>query len=352
MTGADGHGRHGSELVLWVGTYPAGGAAPGAGEGIWRVTLNLGTGALSGAFQLATTAAPSFLTWGPGGLLYATNEEVEGRLSVWRPTSDSLEQVGVASTGGTHPCHVHVDERTGAALVANYTSGSLAVIELDSDGLPVADAPQQLFAFEGSGPHPGRQQGPHAHYVLPAGDHVLVSDLGADVIRRFVRDPAHARLSEDGVAVRLPAGAGPRHAAFAADGTRLYVVGELDGRLHTIAWDAGSATGSVVASDPVDPAADPTNPAHLVLAPGSLLIGARGPDSIVSHRLDARGRPTFQDRLKLAGSWPRHHALVDDRLVVAQQKRGGVVAMTLDGRVTGVADVPSPACVLPASVTG
>ncbi len=334
--------------TLWVGTYPADGAAPGSGEGIWRVTLDPYTGALSDALQVAVTHAPSFLAWGPRGLLYATNEDVAGGLSVWRPTPGSLDLVGKASTGGAGPCHVWVDDAAGTALVANYSAGSLAVVRLAADGLPAAGAPHQVFAFEGSGPHPARQAGPHSHFVLPAGEHVLVTDLGADVVRRFGRDP-DGRLVEDGIAVRLPAGAGPRHAAFSADGAWLYVVGELDGLLHTIAWDAPSASGRVVASCRVDPAAsEGAKPAHLVLAGDTLTVGVRGTDSIVSHRVGADGLPVFAGRVALPGSLPRHHAVVGGWLVVAQQRRGGVVAMTPDGVVTGEAGIGSAACILPA----
>ncbi len=352
MIQAEGRPGHASDLTLWVGTYPApGGISPGSGEGIWRVSLDLRTGALSNPRQLATTPAPSYLAWGARGLLYATNEDVEGSLSVWRPTADSLDLVGVTSTGGAHPCHVHVDQGASLALVANYTSGSLAVVELDADGMPLTGVPQQVFAFDGSGPVSGRQEASHAHYVLPdpMGGAILVADLGADVIRRFRFDEGR-RLREDGAAVRLPAGAGPRHAVFSSDGSTLYVLGELDGRLHTVAWDVSTATGRVMASDPVDPGArDATNPAHIVLTGGRLDIGARGISRIVTHYLDHAGRPAYSGGLRLPGSWPRHHAVVDDWLVVAQQKEGGVVTLTRDGAVAGFAEIPSPACVLPSS---
>lgn len=339
--------------TLWIGTYPSSGVATstGGGEGIWRVELDPSTGTLSEARQVATTPAPSFLAWSrTGDLLYAVNEEVEGHLTAWRPAAGSLEWAGTSSTGGSHPCHLHIDRASRTALVANYTSGSLAVIRLDAEGVPAATEPQQLFRFDGRGPHPVRQRGPHAHYVLPCpvGGHVLVTDLGTDLVRRFRVDRDGHRLIPDGIAAHLPPGAGPRHAVFSPDGRWLYVLGELDGRLHTLAWDADSASGRLTSSAPAQPdASQEAYPAHLVLEQGQLQIGVRGVDLIATHRIDGDGTPAPTGSVDLPGSWPRHHTIVDGWLVVALQKGGGVVAMDPCGEVAGAAPIPSPACILP-----
>lgn len=342
----------GQHRTLWVGTYPVAGqaAATGQGEGIWRIWLDLTTGALSDARQAVVTPAPSFLAWSPDGrTLYAVNEELDGGLSAWRRTAGSLEPAGHATTLGMHPCHLHVHAGSSTVVVTNYSSGSVAVVRLDAGGVPVGAAPQ-LLPFEGSGPVADRQKSSHPHYVVavPDGPHLLVSDLGADCVRRLRPDPRSGLVEDDGVAVRLPAGAGPRHAVFSADGHWLYVVGELDGRVHTIAWDSAAGTGEVVASHPAEPArGGPAHLAHVASAGGRLWIGARGFDRILTHTLGDDGQPRYTGGLDLPGRWPRHHAVVGDWLIVAQQDGGGVVALDRDGVVRGTADVPSPACVLP-----
>lgn len=346
MTAEPAHARR-----LWIGTYPvAGQGTPtGGGEGIWTVTLDVVSGALGTPRQVATTPAPSFLAHGlTDGVLYAVNEQTEGALTAFVPDQGSLRRIGDAATGGEHPCHLLVHRDSAAALVANYSSGTLGLIPLDPDGAPGRDS-LQVCAFQGSGPDAERQATSHAHYVLPTPDpaDVLVVDLGADCIRRVRLSPGGG-LEEDGIAVEFPPGTGPRHAEFSADGARLYVLGELDGQVHTVAWDAASSSGIVV--DSVD--AHPTGPrsahlAHVVRVPTGLVVGCRGAGVLAVHRFTADGLPRFDRALPLPGAWPRHHALVDGWLVVAQQSEGGVVAMDLAGTVRGRARIPSPACILP-----
>ncbi|MCA0293835.1 MAG: lactonase family protein [Actinobacteria bacterium] len=341
----------GRQRTLWIGTYPVAGqgAQTGSGEGIWRTLLDLDTGTLSDTRQAAITPAPSYLAWGPGGVLYAVNEELDGGLTAWRRNAGSLEPLGHSATQGTHPCHLHVHAETSTVVVTNYSSGSVAVIRLDANGVPEEGAPH-LLRFEGSGPHPDRQESSHPHYVVSVPDqpYLLVSDLGADCVRRLRPAPHRELLADDGVAVRLPAGAGPRHAAFSADGRWLYLVGELDGRVHTISWDAATGTGQVVASVPAEPGwSGPAHLAHIASADGRLWIGGRDHGRILTHRIGDDGLPRYAGDLPLPGRWPRHHALVGDWLVVAQQEGGGVAALDRDGAVRGTAEVPSPACILP-----
>lgn len=340
---------------MWIGTYPAGGQGTpsGCGEGIWRVDLDLRTGELSGLSQEAITPSPCFLAVGHRtGLVYAVNEIETGALTVLRQSADALEPLSRAATAGAHPCHVLLHRRLDLAIVANYTSGSVAVFRLNPDGLPEHDQPDQLLEFTGSGPNPVRQEAPHAHFVLPtpSGSHLLAIDLGADVIRRFRLDTESRTLVDAGIAVALPPGAGPRHAAFATDGTMLYITGELDGRLHTIRWDAANDDGVVIASSDAQRSLDPSPQlAHLELAGDALYLGCRGSNRITEHRRQPDGTTQLVREIQLPGSCPRHHALIGGWLVVAQQEHGGVTALDQDGTPRGHADVPSPACITPNS---
>ncbi len=339
-----------SRRTLWIGTYPeAGQGSPtGQGEGIWRAVLDTRTGELSEVEQASVTPSPSYLAWGAGDLLYAVNEELHGGLTVLRRRGRRLEPAGHSGTGGNHPCHLHLHRQSGTLLAANYTSGSVAVIRLDPGGLPLADDPHQVIRFEGSGPNPARQEGSHAHYLLPADDsRMLVSDLGGDCVRKLAPDRAGG-FRDDGVAVRLPAGSGPRHAVFSADGRRLHLVGELDGRLYTVQWHPETADGVVVAAEPVQPEwTDEMLLAHIVRAEDRLIVGVRGADRIATCRLGPDGLPGPADGIDLPGSWPRHHVVTGGWLAVAQQTRGGAVVLDDRGAARGLADIPSPACILP-----
>lgn len=335
---------------LWIGTYPvAGQGTPtGSGEGIWTVTLDVGSGLLSEPRQVATTPAPSFLAHGPrGGVLYAVNEQAEGSLTAFAVAGDALRELGRVASGGQDPCHLLVLERPTAALVANYSSGSLALIPLGPDGEP-RPAPGDPCVLHGSGPDAERQATSHAHYLLatPDPEVVLVVDLGADQLRRLRIDPDRGLL-DSGIAVAFPPGTGPRHAVFSADGDRLFVLGELDGQVHTVAWDATTSTGTLLDSTAAHPAELGTAQlAHLVRTDTGLVVGSRGADVLAVHRFIEDGLPRLDRVLPLPGAWPRHHAVVDGWLVVAQQNGGGVITMDRDGTVRGRAEIPSPACIL------
>ncbi|MCA0250705.1 MAG: lactonase family protein [Actinobacteria bacterium] len=334
---------------LWIGTYPeAGQGTPtGMGEGIWSLELDLDTGALAGARQVVVTAAPSFIV-ASGALLYAVNEEVDGRLTVLRSTGDGLEIAGTARTAGAHPCHLVFSPELRSAVVANYSSGSVSLIRVDSAGLPQADQPAQVIAFGGSGPRADRQEAAHAHYLLPtpARSHLLACDLGTDSLHRLRLEPASRSLAYEGVAATLPPGSGPRHAVFA--GSLLHVLGELDGRLHSLAWDEATTLARPVAAIPLNPDAA-GDPSHLSHSGRLLAAASRGDDRLCLFALGPDGLPRRLRDFQLPGAWPRHHAMLGEWLVVALQHSGEVVCLDRRGNTRGAAAIPSPACICPAA---
>jgi len=337
---------------LWVGTYPAAGAGSpaGRGEGIWSVTMDR-SGAVLAAAQVVETAAPSFLCHGLGSdVLYAVNEEADGRVSAFRKERGGLIHIGSASTGGADPCHLVVVPALQAVVVANYTSGSVAVIPVGSDGGFVQPVPRQLIALAGSGPDPVRQAASHAHYLLPTpgGRELLVSDLGGDTLRALRIDTVAGRLVDEGEAIRFGPGTGPRHAVFSGDGRRLYVVGELDGSISTVDWDGQKARGRVIATSEAAPnlSAQPYL-SHITRSGDQLLVGCRSEQLLARHDLRADGMPELSATISLPGEWPRHHAHVDGMVLVALQEGGEVVSLGGQGEVLGKVLIPSPACVLP-----
>ncbi|MBD8059417.1 lactonase family protein [Cellulomonas sp. JH27-2] len=323
---------------LWIGTYPAAGSGTpvGLGEGIWRVRLD-DDGTLHDAVQVATTPSPSFVAAHPNGrVLYAVNEHTAGTVTAFAVADDgTLTQQAQTPSGGDDPCHVLLDADARTLLVANYSSGTLAAFPLAEDGALTGSS--RVFAHTGSGPREDRQEGPHAHFVAldPAGEHVLVVDLGTDQIRRYRRTPDG--LAEDGIAASFPPGTGPRHVAFG--GGFAYVVGELDATLHVLSWK--NAEGVALQTAPL-PAGLPS---HVTLDGDRLLVGARGADVIARFRVadDGMVAPIAED--DLPGSWPRHHLVVGGRTVVAEQIGGAVTVLAADGSVVDRLPLPAAACI-------
>ena len=342
---------------LWIGTYPSAGAGTpvGRGEGIWSVDLDDETGVLSGARQVAVTPAPSFVATDPDGrVLYAGNEHADGTITTFEVTGDGLVERGTRPSGGDDPCHLVVDGDH--LLLTNYTSGTLAVIERTDDALAPGG---QVFGHEGGGPVADRQDGPHAHFVAvaPGGAHVLVVDLGTDELRRYAR--TDDGLRPDGIAAALPAGTGPRHLAFSADGRFAYVVGELDVAVHVLVWDVATATGTLVQSVPavagqVAGQVAPQGaalPSHVVLDGEDLFVGVRGADVLTRWRVGADGMLTDGRSVDLGGRWPRHFAVMGRWVVAGLEKSDELVVLDRawgdDEAVVARLPLPAPTCVLP-----
>ncbi|MBB2925333.1 lactonase family protein [Cellulomonas cellasea] len=360
---------------LWVGTYPAAGAGTpaGLGEGVWRVTLDVATGGLAGARQVARTPAPSFVAVHPSGrVLYAVGERSEGTVTAFAvrggdtdaPEPVRLEPLATVASGGADPCHLLLSPDARTLFVANYSSGTLAVLPLDADGgfapeVLGSGTPAQVFGHTGTGPDESRQESPHAHFVAlaPGAAHVLVCDLGTDEVRRY-RVEADGRLAEDGIAATLPPGTGPRHLVFSADGRFAYLVGELDVTVHVLAWDAATTTGRSVQVLPaggtaaeVDAAtgvAPRVLPSHVTLDGDRLLVGVRAAGVLAELAVGSDGLLTPVRDVPLgAGDWPRHHAVVDGWTVVAEQVGGALVTFAPGTREPGtVLPLPAPACVV------
>ena len=136
---AEGHAVESPTVTtLWIGTYPPAGIGtpPGRGEGIFRVDLDLATGALGEPRLVLEVPAPSFVVRRPDGeVLYATDESDAGRVAAFRVHDDGLEPLGTASSGGTYPCHLLLD---GDLLyVANERSHEVMVLRVDPEtGIP------------------------------------------------------------------------------------------------------------------------------------------------------------------------------------------------------------------------
>lgn len=338
---------------LLIGTYPADGAEPGSGEGIWRVSLDRSSGTLSGEHLTMTTTAPSFLSLHPSGrVLYAVGETEQGEVSAFRVDGDSLRHLRTVPTGGSFPCHLRP---VGEALwVANYGDGVVTRLDLDNEGIP-AEEPI-VYGNVGSGPNAERQEAPHAHYVHDAGDGaVWVSDLGTDQLRRF--DSSRP----DGLAAVLPPGTGPRHLA-ALPGGAVVVVGELDSRLHVVSADGnGSISSSVPALVTAVAEGRPSQPSHIDVgaseATRNLLYAAtRGPDVLAVFAVGSGGTLTHLADTPVGGAWPRHFAVVPaadataDLIIVANQYSSTLDVLRVDGaghaeQVHSLA-LPVPACVI------
>lgn len=249
------------------------------------------------------------------------------------------------TTPGKHSCHIVLLERQ--AVVADYTSGTLTLYELDKEGMPQPNP--QVVAFEGKGPHPKRQLTPHIHSstLSPDGKTLLVADLGCDRLIRYNVEGGRLVLPEAEI-IALPAGSGPRHCAFAPEGDYLYVVTELSDEVMIFRTSDYKLLNRYVLN-----AGNPEGGAHIVVSADGKYIYASSrvsktskasslpiPDGIAIYKRLANGK------LKLlhyqeTGKHPRHFAVSNDgtQLVVACRDDNMVEIYKLEGGVpTGKAE--------------
>jgi 6-phosphogluconolactonase len=343
-----------------IGTYTSGGGSRGIYAAEWD-----GAGVLGTPRLLAEMKNPSFVAPHPSlPLLYAASEtgRFEGRdsgaVAVVRPGSQGAVTVLLRDSGGTSPCHVAVDPRGGFLVVSNYGSGSAAVFPL-VDGVP--GDPVAVMQFEGHGPDPKRQEGPHAHSAFfdPTGDRFYVQDLGTDRIYGFALDRAARSVRPlDPPFFRLAAGSGPRHMAFHPGGPRAYVINELDNTVTALGWDR--ETGALAPLQTVNALpADASGPSYCadihVSSDGAFLYGSnRGHDSIAAWRIGPeKGGLALVQHVSCGGKHPRSFCLSPDNrwLLCANMDSDNIVVFRRDpstGMLTRTADISAskPVCLL------
>ncbi|MER7012177.1 lactonase family protein [Saccharopolyspora sp. NPDC000359] len=321
--------------------------------------LDLATGELTSTGRVPGVDSPAFLTRNADGTrMYAVNDTEDGRVTALSVEPDGgLVVLGSQSAAASMPTHLVVHPGGEHLVVANYGSGSTAVYPILADG---SLGPQtDLVQYEGSGPVPGRQEGPHAHMVAPTPDgrHLLVPDLGADRIHVHALDTSTGKL-EPVADTALAPGAGPRHLVFHPEAPFLYVANELDSTVTVCAFDADRpevVPGQVVPTVP--PGAPDNFPAEIVISPDGrfVYVSNRGHDSIARFAVESGGeRLRLLDAVPCGGSWPRHIAMTPDSrwMLASNQYANTVTTFRVDpgtGALTPTGQpfsTPSPVCLL------
>lgn len=319
--------------------------ASGYAPAIQWLSVSAQTGALTSLSSLASFGpAPSFLAIDRATRhLYAVDESSPGQVGAYAidPAAGALTFLGAVSSGGDGPPFVAVDGPW--VLVANYASGTVAVLPVKGDGSlgPAVDT---------------QMAGALAHMIVAdAANHfVFVPCKGSDYVAQYSFDATTGKLTPNAVPHMSTApGAGPRHLAFHPDGATAYLVDETDSTMSALALDPAQGTLSIAQTVSTRPAGatGPNTAAEVHVHPsGRWLFGSnRGDDTLVVFPLDASGRmgaPTFTSS---GGAMPRDFALdaTGTFLYAANQNSGNLVTFHFEastGTLTptgGVVAAPS-----------
>lgn len=324
-------------MAIVAGTYSQQGS-----EGIYRFFLDRHSGEMSTPQLLLATDDPSYLAVS-GTMLFVANESDPGQLSTVAldPVSGAAGEVSRKPTGGAAPCYVSLHPSAHFVATANYNGGNISVFRLDDAGVPVADA--MVRDHTGlAGPHPDRQDAPHAHWVQwdPQGQYLYSVDLGLDEIKQFDFDGDTGRLSEARTALRLQPGDGPRHMFFHPDLAVTYILNELSNTVVTAKLDENGKLAEQQRLATLPPAFTGYSQAahlHVTRDGRRLYVSNRGHNSITVFAIDEKGHLRWLDNTGTGGDWPRHFLVLEEAgvMLVANQESNTVVQMTIeaDGRL-------------------
>lgn len=346
---------------VWFGGYtsPVGGQ-PG-GPGLVTATIDPadGTpcviGGSGGAGGIADLADPSYLAWSPdGSVLYACGETApEGYAGAYRIGGDGTPVLfSRRSVEAAGPTHISVHPAGRHVFTANYVSGSVTVLPIGPDG-SLGEA-TDVVRHDGKGPNPDRQEGPHAHQVVPdaTGAWLIAVDLGTDTLYVYRFDAAAGKLTPHQQLVMTP-GSGPRHLAFHPGQRHAYLADELASTITVLGWDAERGLLDVRHVLPALP-----YPATALNQPGEVVVGHdarfvyltnRGDDSVSTFAVSEDGAMlTAAGATPVGGTSPRDLRLdpTGRRLYAANQFSNAVSWLDLDpvsGLPTLVGTISAPA---------
>ncbi len=361
----------GNNYFVYIGTYTGfkyvhhsrtWGVGDAHSKGIYVSRFNSGTGDLSEPELAAEITNPSFLTISPDHrFLYAVSEDPlslgppldhASYVSAFAidPASGKLRLLNTVPASGTSTCYISIDRTGKYVFMANFGSGSIAVVHVKEDG-----SLGELTAFiqdVGQSVDPSIQNEPHTHWVGVSPDNrfVVVSDLGLDRIFTFHFDQNTGKLSPlDAPYATVYPGGGPRHFVFDPEGKFGYQLSEMSGNVDVFAWNAsdGKLTEVQRAQTVPHDFFGSNHSAEIEIRPDGRFLyesnrrtqgeDVRGPDTIGVYAIDSKtGVLTPVEETLSGGTMPRNFDIdpTGGYLLAANQLSNNVVVFAID-RNTG-----------------
>jgi len=351
-------------LPLFIGTY-----TQDATQGIGLAHFDTQTGELKPITVAAPTPNPTFLALHPEGkFLYAVNEwgsvagkNIGGISAFAIDEKQNLKPLNSVSAGGGL-CHLSLDAKGKFLLAAAFSGGSVEIWAIKENG-EIGERRQfiQHAAEFGADDNLKKPRG-HQFILSPDNRFAFAVDLGLDKIFVHYFDVPTGNLS-----LKVPAfaqvaqvadGAGPRHLAFNADASFVYVINELGNTINVFKHQGGTLENrQTISTLPADFKAE-SYTAEIAIHPnGKFLYGSnRRRDSLAIYQIDAAdGTLKLVGEVMTEGRNPRHFVISPEGkwLLAANQNDHSIIVFRVDentGLLTKkslIKDVPGePVCLL------
>ncbi|MES2829546.1 MAG: lactonase family protein [Bacteroidota bacterium] len=296
---------------LLIGTYTNGGKS----EGIYTYNFNAGNGQLQPKSVVRNVANPSFLAVSPDKkFVYGVNESGSNSTVTsfgYNSATGVLNPLNKRDAKGTDPCYVTADEVN--VIIANYSSGSIAVYGRAADGS--LTEPKQVVQHTGKSIDPTRQTSAHAHMVqfTPDKKHLICTDLGEDLMYVYTYNAgAKTNVLSLKTVVKTNAGTGPRHLAFSPNGKFAYLVHEFNGSITAFTYKNGafSKIQEIGSTDTNFKGRVDAADIHISADGKFLYESNRGDANTISvYSIFPTGRLQFASRVSTLGKGPRNFAI-------------------------------------------
>ncbi|MFN8239360.1 MAG: lactonase family protein [Bacteroidales bacterium] len=324
-----------------------GGFSQDGKAGINVLEFNGKSGRLNKVSDFNAGSNPSYFSFSRyRNLIYAINEVSDfkgpstGGITTIKHdgTFGDMQKAGELAVPNGGPCYISVSPDDDFLLVANYGGGSVAVVRLDEKGIPVQVTDTLIFGKDG-------ENVSHAHMIdfNPRGDLVYATDLGLDRICMYTLDKKSGKLVavENGITA-LPAGTGPRHFVFNTDGSRLYLMGELN---NTVTVFSVGGDGHLILKQSIsslDKSTEVKNYSadiHIGRDGRFLYATNRGDNTIATFAINDDGTLSPPVCKPCGGNWPRNFTIdpSGSYVLVGNQKSDMIAVLKIDV-ATGLPD--------------
>jgi 6-phosphogluconolactonase len=343
-------------VPLLVGTF-----TKGSDEGLYLYDFNKKDGTLTQISKSDAGVSPAYFCFPEKrDLIYTINEvsnyggaEKSGGLTTLRydKTSGKIEKISEMAVPNGGPCYISISSGDDFLFMANYSGGSAVVIKLDEKGIPVRIT--DTIFYERSG-----DKVSHAHMISqdPQGKRIYLTDLGLDRIMIYDLDKSSGKLKPFiSPAVNLPEGSGPRHFIFNDEGSKMYLINELNSTIMVLEVNDIEGLKILQTVNTVSEGFQGKNycaDIHIGKG-GDFLYGSnRGENSIVTFRIGITGLIELAGHTPCGGDWPRNFVIDNSGkyLLVGNQRSDNISVFEIDSD-TGLPqscgdpiEVTAPAC--------